>query len=184
VEPEVQQKIRDEFRAIIDPEVRRGNAPFTAEMLDKLEYLTAVSSEVLRMFPTVPITPRVAQEDVVIGGVMMPKGTLLFMSAWALQRMEDVWGPEAGSFCPDRWLNGEHAASGGASAPHAFMSFISGPRSCIGQHLARYELRCMILSVLDRFDVARPPNTAPMGMTGIISNQPDRDLRLTFRKLE
>lgn len=180
-EPEVQQKIRDEFREKLGHNLQPNEVEMGAEKLDTLEYLTAVATEVIRLYPTVPVTPRVAQQDTEIGGVIMPKGTRMYMSSWALQRMPDVWGHDASTFRPERWLND---ANGGAKAPHAFVAFISGPRSCIGQYLARVELRSMIVAVLNKFEVSRPVEDMNIGMTGIISNQPNRELRLRFNKIQ
>ncbi|CCF36860.1 hypothetical protein CH063_08328 [Colletotrichum higginsianum] len=44
------------------------------------------------------------------------------------------------------------AASGGATSNYAFMTFLHGPRSCIGQGFAKAEFACILASWIGRFE--------------------------------
>ncbi|PHH70122.1 hypothetical protein CDD83_5515 [Cordyceps sp. RAO-2017] len=49
---------------------------------------------------------------------------------------------------------GRNAASGGAASNYAFMTFLQGPRSCIGAGFARAEFACLLAAWAGRFEFA------------------------------
>lgn len=66
----------------------------------------------LRLYPIVEGTSRVALQDVVLpegGGadgkspVLVSKGTLVILAFHALHKRQDLWGPDAEEFRPERW---------------------------------------------------------------------------------
>ncbi|KAL2756221.1 hypothetical protein ACRALDRAFT_1034009 [Sodiomyces alcalophilus JCM 7366] len=162
--PEMQSRLRAEVRAHLpSPDAPGADAAVTATDIDRrLPYLSAVCSEVLRYFPPVPMTLREAAVDTTINGQRIPKGTRVMLCPWAVNKDVSLWGDDAGVFNPDRWLapagengagNGEKAtASGGASSNYAFMTFLHGPRSCIGQGFAKAEFACILASWVGRFE--------------------------------
>lgn len=46
---------------------------------------------------------REAMEDVTIGGISIPKHTLVSVPIWAIHHDPDLW-PSPETFDPDRWL--------------------------------------------------------------------------------
>lgn len=52
------------------------------------------------------------------------------MSAYTMNYSEELWGTDARTFNPDRWLDGK-----GKSLDQHMSSFSKGVRSCIGQKL-------------------------------------------------
>lgn len=147
--PNVQTRLRDEIRANLpsadDP------TPISAAAIDNLPYLHAVCNEVLRFHPSVPTTSRVAVRDTSIVGTHVPKGTTLTMSPQLINRLEELWGSDANEFNPDRFMGPGKANTGGAVSNYAFLSFMHGPRACIGQGFAKAELACLIAATVGRF---------------------------------
>ena len=84
--------------------------------------------------------------DTELGGVMIPKETWLLLCPYATNRDPALWGNDAEEFRPERWIDvGEDGSrrsnnSGNASNNYAMLTFLHGPRSCIGQGFARAEL--------------------------------------------
>ncbi|KJR84851.1 cytochrome P450 monooxygenase [Sporothrix schenckii 1099-18] len=168
--PEVQDRLRAEIRANLpglgddlelDPSLNdvSSTAPrrdIASTDLDHLPYLNAVCSEVLRYFAPVPATIRETAVDTSIQGQFVPKGTRVMLVPWAVNRSEELWGPDALKFDPERWLRtdaggqGSGAANGGASN-YAFLTFLHGPRSCIGMQFARAEFACLLATWIGRF---------------------------------
>ena len=77
----------------------------------------------------------------------VPRGTRVIVCPWAINRSRDLWGPDALEFRPERWLDaaGERfVGGGGAASNYGFMTFLHGPRSCIGQQFAKAELACLL----------------------------------------
>lgn len=56
-------------------------------------------------------------------------------------------------FKPKRWLNADGSANnhGGASSNFAFLTFLHGPRACIGQTFARAEFTCLLAAWVGSF---------------------------------
>lgn len=147
--PNVQTRLRDEIRANLpsldDP------TPISAAAIDNLPYLNAVCNEVLRFHPSVPTTVRKAARDTTIANAHIPKDTLFTISPQIINHMEELWGPDANEFNPDRFMGPGKANTGGAVSNYAFLTFLHGPRSCIGQGFAKSELACLIAATVGLF---------------------------------
>jgi cytochrome P450 len=60
--------------------------------MPRLLYCQQVIKEVLRLYPPIPIFPRVAAgEDVLPSGHQVVKDDVIFMSAYAMGRSDTVW---------------------------------------------------------------------------------------------
>ncbi|MEE1757462.1 cytochrome P450 [Streptomyces sp. SP18CS02] len=90
--------------------------------------------------------PRIATEDLEIGGVLIKKGEAVYSSYLAANRDPSVFAdPDVIDF--DR-------------GPNAHLSFGFGPHHCVGSMLARMESEIVLASLLDRFPglrLAVPP---------------------------
>jgi cytochrome P450 len=155
VHRDVQEKLRAEIRERLPP-IDVGTADITSLDIDHMPYLNAVCNEVLRYFGPVPLTLRETAVNTSILGHYVPKGTKIILCPWATNKDTSLWGPDAGRFNPDRWLpkfdGDKKAASGGAESNYAFMTFLHGPRSCIGQGFAKAEFACLLAAWVGRFD--------------------------------
>jgi cytochrome P450 len=152
--PQVQTRLRAEIRSKLPPlEDERG---VTSLDIDHIPYLNAVCNEVLRYFPPVPMTLRQAAVDTVLCGERIPAGTRAFLAPWATNKDKSLWGEDADKFDPERWMPNEtgtaRAATGGASSNYANMTFLHGPRSCIGQAFAQAEFKCLLATWIGRFE--------------------------------
>ncbi|KAJ9157641.1 Cytochrome P450 4A12A [Pleurostoma richardsiae] len=154
--PEVQTRLREEVRARLPPLNVEGAGAVTSLDIDHMPYLNAVCSEVLRYYSPVPLTMRDAVGDTTILGRPVPKGTRITVCLSAVNKSRDLWGPDADQFRPERWLpqheGDRRAASGGAESNYAFMTFLHGPRSCIGMGFARAEFACLLAAWVGRFE--------------------------------
>lgn len=156
--PKIQNRLRDEIRShlqSVDAETDIASLD-----IDKLPYLNAVCNEVLRMYSPVPQTIRQAVCDTTLLDRPIQKGTHLVIAAWGTNVDTKFWGPDAGEFKPERWLSvndgGEHsvkaASLGGASSNYALLTFLHGPRSCIGQAFSKAEFACLLAAWVGRFN--------------------------------
>ncbi|KAI0106201.1 cytochrome P450 [Nemania sp. FL0031] len=151
--PEVQARLRQEIREHL-PSVD-SDAEITSLDIDHMPYLNAVCNEVLRYYAPVPITIRDTAQETDIIGHKIPKGVRVILAPWATNFDKTLWGPDAHEFNPERWIptgaDDKRAASGGASSNYAFMTFLHGPRSCIGQAFAKAEFACILAGWVGRF---------------------------------
>ncbi|KGO41082.1 Cytochrome P450 [Penicillium expansum] len=149
--PNVQTRLRDEIRGNL-PSLDDPN-PISAAAVDSLPYLNAVCNEVLRFHPSVPVTIRRAARDTTLAGMHIPKDTLLTLSPQVTNRLEELWGPDANEFNPERFMGPGKANTGGAVNNYAFLTFLHGPRACIGQGFAKAELACLLAATVGRFHI-------------------------------
>lgn len=156
--PAMQKRLRDEIREKLPSIDDDSGRDVTSLDIDRMPYLNAVCNEVLRYYAPVPLTLREAAVDTSISGIRVPKGTIIAISPWATNFDREQWGPDAHEFNPDRWMpksaDDKRAASGGASSNYSFLTFLHGPRSCIGLAFAKAEFACLLASWLGRFEFA------------------------------
>ncbi|PGG99561.1 hypothetical protein AJ80_09328 [Polytolypa hystricis UAMH7299] len=166
--PDIQKRLREEIRANL-PSISDPAAPqITANQVDSLPYLSAVCSESLRFYPPVPTTMREAARDTRILDTFVPKGTTIILAPTATNLDPQLWGPDADTFNPERWMGPGRAKSGGAESNYAFLTFLHGPRSCIGASFAKSELLCLVATLVGRFEMELvDPNFEPEPRQGI-----------------
>ncbi|KAL1882485.1 hypothetical protein Plec18167_002901 [Paecilomyces lecythidis] len=151
--PEIQSRLRDEIRANLPSPSSLPTTTISASVIDSLPYLNAVCNETLRFYPSVPLTIREAARDTTIVGQHIPKGSILVLAPEATNRSKELWGEDADKFNPERWMGPGRANTGGAETNYAFLSFLHGPRGCIGQGFAKGELACMVAVAVGRFEM-------------------------------
>ncbi|RZC66975.1 hypothetical protein C5167_010653 [Papaver somniferum] len=128
--PEALTKLREE----IDFHVEEGR--FISESdLPKLSYLQCVIQESLRLHPPAPIPlPHISSQDCTIAGYDIPRGTMLLLNAWAIQR-DTKWWDEPTKFKPERF-DRESAIKEGKMDGFRWIPFGAGRRGCPGSGMA------------------------------------------------
>jgi cytochrome P450 len=185
--PDVQARLRTEVHQNIpNPKVLSDPAVNVADLLESMPYLNAVCNEVLRLFPTVPLTARVTIRDTTVAGQFIPKDTRIMVTPWAINRNPKLWGPDAENFMPERWIdkNGRATMNGGAESNYSFLTFLHGPRSCIGERFARAELRSLLAVLVGafKFEMADPNENVVVG--GTITSKPKNGMKLKLTPVE
>ncbi|KAF7166159.1 hypothetical protein CNMCM5623_010036 [Aspergillus felis] len=181
---EVQDRLRKEVRSHVPSIADGGSAP-SATHLDSLLYLRAVCNETLRLYPPVPSTIREALRDTTVAGYHIPKGTVFTISPAVTNVDVELWGPNAGEFNPGRWMQEGCANSGGVSDAVGFLTFLQGPRSCIGAAFARTELACLLAVLVGRFRMElEDPNSEEELTKRGVGAAPADGLRARFEVIE
>ncbi|KAL5358851.1 cytochrome P450 [Aspergillus floccosus] len=147
--PAIARKLTAELDAAM-PESARDLSLAEAE---KLSYLSAVVKESLRLAKPVPgRLPRIVPaanskaDPLIVDGRVIPKGTIVGMSAWSVHFNEDIWGPDAREFHPERWL-----VEDAKSLERYLVTFSKGARICLGINLAYAEIRLALAQLFRRF---------------------------------
>ncbi|MGQ0633463.1 MAG: cytochrome P450 [Planctomycetaceae bacterium] len=145
---EIEARLIAEARAVL------GGRPATSDDVPRLVFTDCVVREALRLYPPVwSLMVRVAQEDVEIGGYLVPKGHWVYMFPWVTQRDARFFeNPE--TFDPDRWMAGRVEKI----PQYGWIPFGAGPHVCIGQALALAEMTLIVSTVLQRFRLEFAPN--------------------------
>lgn len=157
--PEMQSRLREEVREympfLFNPETR-----YNQELLDKadpdlLPYMDNICRESLRYIPPIPMTVRESLADDKLGEYHVPAGTVIYVLANAINRLPMYWGPTADEFDPDRWDN-----LPATYCTNAFMTFLQGPRGCVGRKFAETEMKIILACLLSMFTFERDETVA------------------------
>lgn len=149
--PHVLEQIRSELTQKL-PHSSRDEMP-TVDDVQHLVYLEAVIRESLRLNPVVAVTTRLTTKDTTLhDGTLLLKGTRVVMPHYAMARIPNVWGEDAESFNPDRWIDGDSGKLIQVS-PFKFTAFLAGPRMCLGMAFAIIEMKITLAAILSRFDL-------------------------------
>jgi cytochrome P450 len=167
--PAAQAAARDEAGAVLG-----GRSP-TAEDLPALACLKRTLQETLRLYPAAPVLlSRRSQGAIVLGGWQFPARTMFTVPVGLMQR-DARWFPEPDAFRPERFAEDAPGIARGAYLP-----FGTGPRVCIGQHLALAEMTVVAAMFLQRFKVAPPAGMAPPEPVFNITLRPRESLWLAL----
>ena len=180
--PEVQARLREEVRSAL-PNPRNPNSTVSAHDIDNLPYLSAFCNEVFRLWPPVAISFRVPTHDTTILGEYIPKKTFILMVPWAINVSKALWGDDARDFKPERWLGPGKANTGGAESNYAYMTFLHGPRSCIGQAFAKGEFACLVAAWAWSFETRFEDDNYEVATNNGITVKP-KDLQVKLQILD
>ncbi|KAL8743873.1 MAG: hypothetical protein Q9184_008064 [Pyrenodesmia sp. 2 TL-2023] len=94
---------------------------------------------------------------------------------WAVNGNTELWGSDATEFKPERW---QRSTSGLAtetmSTNYQFLTFLHGPRSCIGQSFAMGEFQCLVAAWVGAFETElQDPDLVPVVKGGITAKPRD-----------
>ncbi len=156
--PEVQNKVYEEVRAI------PLSGPIDLETFKSLNYTRHTIEEAMRIYPPVYVIDRVVKADDQVGELFLKKGSLVLMSVYELHRTSEFWkDPE--SFRPERF-NGRSPRE----YANYYYPFGAGPRMCIGNNFAMYEMILTLARILSRYRIST--NMAGMEINPLISLKP------------
>lgn len=115
--------------------------------LSKATYIQQCLEETLRLFPPAYVTDRVAVEDDICGDISLPKNSIWLISFYEMHRRKDLWDqPDA--FVPERF---DPAIK--KRWNDFYFPFGAGPRMCIGNNFAMYEMIMVIKNTLHKYDL-------------------------------
>jgi len=138
--PRVQQKIKTELITVYG-----DTQDLSIDRLDSLVYLDCVINEVLRFFPPANGTVRTLTMDDRLpeSGAQLYKGDSVLIPFHNLARDTRYWSIDPTLFYPERFLNEDKNHH-----PYALIPFGNGHRQCIGNDLARFELKVIVARLM------------------------------------
>lgn len=151
--PDVEDRIVREIRAVraSGGEISEGAPPtFSFDELRELQYLHAAITESMRLYPPVAVdTHSCKEDDLLPDGTLVGKGWLVTYCAYAMGRLEGIWGEDCEEFSPERWLDEDGAFR--PENPFKYPVFHAGPRMCLGKEMAYIQMKSIVACVLERF---------------------------------
>ncbi|XP_060891652.1 cytochrome P450 27C1 [Labrus mixtus] len=149
--PQIQEQIFTEVTNTLG-----HGAIATADDVSRLPLIRGLVKETLRLFPVLPGNGRITQDDLVVGGYFIPKGTQLALCHYHTSMDEENF-PEAIDFHPDRWIRKDSTdrVDNFGSIPFGY-----GIRSCIGRRIAELEMHLALTRLIQKFHIGVSPLTA------------------------
>ncbi|XP_039157437.1 cytochrome P450 704C1 [Eucalyptus grandis] len=143
--PYLQDKVAHDVRRATGSEDNISAEEFvesmTEEALDRMHYLHAALTETLRLYPAVPVDGKCASaDDILPDGFKVKKGDGVNYLTYAMGRMTYVWGDDAETFHPERWLEDRVFRP---ESPFKFTAFQAGPRICLGKEFAYRQMKIL-----------------------------------------
>ncbi|KAK6831801.1 hypothetical protein RU639_002886 [Aspergillus parasiticus] len=148
--PGAETKLREE----IDTLAAAGKLsnPVTFEQARHMPYLQACLKEALRVHPAVgrPLLRVVPPEGLTIAGQYFPGGAIVGVNAWVAHYNEDIFGRDAATFRPERWLESDKEKL--SVMEQSLLTFGAGVRTCIGKNLSMLEMSKVIPELYRQFE--------------------------------
>ncbi|PVF93568.1 cytochrome P450 [Serendipita vermifera] len=142
--PKISKKIYEEIQS-----VTHGQRLPTVGDRPRLPYTEAFLKESIRWNPFAPLSiPHVNEQDEVIRGYFIPKGTLIHQNLGYMMNDPKVWGdPEV--FRPERFLE-----AGASERPNPLVVvFGYGMRTCPGMYLAERTVLLFVTNIISLFEL-------------------------------
>lgn len=134
---EVQDKLVSEIKSLEDASL--------FDILKESKYTQHVIEESMRLFPPVYFIDRQNIEEDSFKGFTIPKHTTLLFSVHQIHRNAENW-EESSKFYPERFMQSR-------SVSDFYFPFGAGPRKCIGNNFAMYEIILTLHQLLKKFKI-------------------------------
>ena len=142
--PEVQRSLASQVAPIA------GAHDFHERFERAAPLASAIISETLRLFPVGDLMDRTVIDSFALDGVELPVGLPILFSSWVPHHASDVFeNPE--DFSPARGESGWTAAV----QKESYLPFSTGPKVCLGVHLASYEAAMAISLVVEQWSLSQ-----------------------------
>ena len=170
--PDVMARLQTELDTVL-----AGRLP-TMNDLRNLPYTDQVIKETMRLYPPAWLVTRLAIEDVTIREYTIPKGSVLIMSQYVMQRHPDYWdAPD--EFRPERFAPGWEDRV----PKFAYFPFGGGPRICIGNSFASMEAILALATIMQHWTFSIAPGHA-VEMEPLITLRPKGGMPMLARQRE
>lgn len=166
--PEIQEKVYREVSETVE------DIP-PIEQVTKYQYTKQCIEEAMRLYPPAYFSDRVAIEEDSYTDLNLPKGTMILVSFFEIHRHKNLWkDPE--KFDPNRFdpnIDKKKYSDG-------YFPFGIGPRMCIGNNFAMYEMILAISTLVKKYEISTDLNT--IEIKPLITLKPDNAMvRFTLR---
>ncbi|MGY0393509.1 cytochrome P450 [Bizionia sp. KMM 8389] len=162
--PEWQEKILAERQVIL------SESSDLMGVVSQSKICQQVIEEAMRLYPPVYFIDRVNIADDSFNGFDIPTQSNLLFSVYEMHRHPELWD-QPDQFMPDRFQDGSRKFSS------QYFPFGAGPRKCIGNNFAMFEMILAVSELVAGFKIK--PNFETIDITPLITLKP-KNAFLTF----
>jgi cytochrome P450 len=162
-----------EITAQLQAEADAAARPLSLDAAESLKFTHQVIQEALRLYPPGWLLTRRTLEADELGGFPVAPRTDVFICPYLLHRHPAFWSePEA--FRPERFA----AADAAERHRFSYIPFAVGPRHCIGEGLAMFEMLVHVQRMSRRFRLIRADDQ-PIELEAQVNLRPRSNLMMT-----
>jgi unspecific monooxygenase len=165
--PQVEERLHAEIRAL--PRALEPKA------FARFEYLDATCKEILRIHPVVPSVFRQVVQRFSVGGYDFDPGVVLSPSIFLTHHRKDLY-PDGERFDPDRFMRRTFS-------PYEYLPFGGGARRCIGMHLANYEMKIILATLFERYELSLAPGQNVVPVRRMVAVAPSGGPRMAVKSV-
>ena len=171
-DPALRQQLHEEATRVL------GGRPATFEDLPQLRFATMVVQEALRLYPSVWIFTRQAEQDDELGGFFIPAKSIIVLCPFLTHRHAAFW-PNPEKFDPMRFTPEQSAGR----PSFAYVPFAGGPHRCIGRELAMMGLTLMVATIARSY-LPQLISDAPIEPVAGVTVRPGSPVMMTLGKVD
>ncbi|KAI0636251.1 cytochrome P450, partial [Trametes polyzona] len=159
----------------------------TIEQLLSLKYLDNVLREVVRLYPAIPSSLRMAMKDDVLpveepvyinhvhhDRIRVTEGTPIVIPILAMNRDKALWGEDAFEFRPERWDALPEAVSAIPGIWSNSLTFMGGQHACLGFRFSLNQIKVAIFTLLRAFEFELAVPAEDIGKSSTLLVRPMR----------
>jgi len=169
----IQEKLFEEVQANLPLD-----KPATPEALVNLPYLKAFVKENFRLYPNGTEVSRYTEQDMVLFGYNVPKGTHVDLNP-SVHFMDENTFTKPTKNIPERWLR-DKSETNDVLHPYLLTPFGHGTRMCAGRRFAEQDLYVVLARIIARFELEIAPG--PLGQIYHTLLFPDKPLKIKFKE--
>ncbi|KAI7815653.1 cytochrome p450, partial [Rhyzopertha dominica] len=173
---DVQEKIVDELKETFGNDF---STDLSYEGIKRMQYLSCVIKEALRLYPPVPVMERGITDDIVAGNYRIPRNVTVMINVFGMHRAPEYF-PDPEKFDPERFTPenslGKHS--------FCYVPFSAGARNCIGQKFAMLEMLAITSKILMNFELhpVDDPHELQLRSYAILKSRNGVPIKITRRE--
>ncbi len=171
-----QPDLHEQIRAEADELFGDGDPSPEAFKSSSIDVTRRFIMEVLRLYPTIPMSMRTVMNSCVVEDFELPVGSKILIATTACHYMDDLF-PDPYRFDIDRYLpaRAEHRTPG-------YAPFGLGTHGCLGSNMVDLQLTLNLLMIAHHFELQIQPADYQLKISAFPSLSPNNKLKFTIVK--
>jgi cytochrome P450 len=137
-----------------DKKPHSSSSVYSWATTQNMPYLDACIREAMRLHPAqrIPQDRMVSKGGLIVRGHRIPEGTDIGVFSSVLHRRLEVFGDDADTYRPERWLTDDQEKK--TQMKNSMFTFGHGKYNCMGKNISKMEMYKVIPTLIKNFTVS------------------------------